>query len=62
MDPDGVHWWPKQRPDNTIATCITGEQVESMPGQAHCEPRSKDGIHFGMDLVWDFLSRYPMGE
>ena len=62
MDQDGDHRWPEQRPDRSTATCVTAEQVESMPGQEHCEPRGEDGIHLGMDLVWDFFSRYASDD
>ncbi len=58
MDPDGDHRWPEQRPDGSTATCVTAEQYASMPGQESCGPPGEDGVHLGMDLVWEFFSRY----
>ena len=34
------------------------QQAEAMPEQKLCEPRTEYGPHRGMDLVWDFFSRY----
>lgn len=58
IDEDGDHRWPAQLTDGPSATCITAEQYESMPGQPHCETRAVSGEHAGMDLVWEFFSRY----
>jgi polyhydroxybutyrate depolymerase len=62
MDPDGSHVWPEQRVDDMPATCVTVEQYDSMPDQARCEPPSGNYVHLGMDLVWDFMSRYRRSD
>jgi poly(3-hydroxybutyrate) depolymerase len=58
IDEDGGHRWPAQRPQGPSATCVTQEQYSSMPGQPHCETRTVGGEHTGMDLVWEFFSKY----
>lgn len=58
VDEDGDHRWPAQRPQGPSATCVTAQQYESMPGQPHCETRTANGEHTGMDLVWQFFSQY----
>jgi polyhydroxybutyrate depolymerase len=58
MDPDGDHNWPEQAVQGMPATCVTVEQYGSMPDQARCELPSGDYVHLGMDLIWDFMSRY----
>jgi polyhydroxybutyrate depolymerase len=62
LDPDGGHEWPEQRVPGASATCVTHEQYESMPDQAHCS--KLDGGHrsYGMDLVWNFFTRYRLPE
>jgi polyhydroxybutyrate depolymerase len=58
MDPDGAHEWPEQLVGDMPATCVTAEQYQSMPDQTHCQSSSGDYVHLGMDLVWQFMSRY----
>lgn len=58
MDPDGTHAWPEQFVEGLPATCVTPEQYDSLPGQAHCESPSGEYVHLGMDLIWGFFSRY----
>jgi polyhydroxybutyrate depolymerase len=58
MDPDGEHAWPEQFVAGVPPTCITPEQYDSLPDQARCETPSGDSVNLGMDLVWDFMSRY----
>ncbi len=58
MDPDGGHDWPGQSVASVPATCVTDEQAASMPGQARCPNVAGEYVHDGMDLVWQFLSRY----
>ena len=58
MDPDGGHEWPEQYAPGLPATCVTAEQYDSLPGQQHCESGSGDTINLGMDLIWQFMSRY----
>ena len=58
MDPDGGHAWPEQYVTGVPATCVTDEQAASMPGQAPCPPPSGKISDLGMQLVWQFVSRY----
>ena len=59
MKPGGRHDWPGQRIESIPPTCVTAEQHESMPGQPRCAASDAGPVHAGMDLVWDFFSRYP---
>ena len=58
MDPDGGHAWPEQYVEDLPATCITSEQYDSLPDQPQCQSSSGDYGHLGMDLVWEFMTRY----
>lgn len=58
MDPEAGHWWPSQGYEGLSATCVTEEQFESLPGQHHCPPEPGTYEHLGMDLIWQFFSRY----
>ena len=58
VDSDETHNWPARRPGGAWPTCVTSQQVEAMPEQKRCEPRTDYGPHRGMDLIWDFFSRY----
>jgi len=58
LDPDGRHAWPEQYVQGLPATCVTAEQYDSLPDQARCQASSGDHVHLGMDLVWQFVSRY----
>jgi polyhydroxybutyrate depolymerase len=62
MDPDGVHAWPEQYVAGMPATCVTSEQYDSLPGQSHCQSPSGEYIHLGMDLIWEFMTRYRTGN
>ena len=57
-DPDGQHEWPGQRIDTISPTCVAPEQIGSLPSQAPCPTEARRVTHQGMDLVWDFMSRY----
>lgn len=57
-DPDEQHEWPGQRIHSISPTCVAPEQTDSLPGQAPCPTESREIAHQGMDLVWDFMSRY----
>ena len=60
MEPGGRHDWPGQRVQSILATCVTEQQYDTMPGQDHC-PQSRDEVvSAGMDVVWDFFRRYPI--
>ena len=58
MDPDGKHVWPEQYVADIPATCVTAEQYDSMPDQARCDTPTGEYGQLGMDLVWDFMSRF----
>ena len=60
LDPDGYHEWPEQYVRDTSATCVTAEQYDSIPGQAHCDPAIGEYGHLGMDIVWAFMKRYRL--
>ncbi len=62
MDPDETHNWPQQGVTGIPATCITAEQSDSMPGQAQCGEATGSYSHLGMDLIWDFFSRYRLQD
>jgi polyhydroxybutyrate depolymerase len=58
LDPDETHNWPGKRPGGPSATCAGPLQQASMPEQQKCERRTDDAPHQGLDLVWQFFSRY----
>lgn len=58
MAPGGGHDWPGQRVSGMPATCVTEEQFGSLPQQERCPLQSGHITHAGMDLVWEFVSRY----
>jgi len=58
MDPEGGHEWPGQRVVSVPPTCVTPEQYDSIPGQARCPESDGALMRDGMDLVWNFFSRY----
>ncbi len=62
MDPTGTHQWPSQRIADAAATCVTEEQYESMPAFPHCGPTTGEYTDLGMELVWQFFSRYRLAE
>ena len=62
MDPDGKHEWPEQGFGSAPATCVTPEQYDSLPDHARCGPATGAYEHLGMDLIWDFVSRYRRPE
>ena len=62
MDPEAGHWWPSQGYEGTSATCVTSEQFESLPEQHRCAPERGDYEHLGMDLLWQFFSRYRRAD
>ncbi|MFT5483191.1 MAG: polyhydroxybutyrate depolymerase [Halieaceae bacterium] len=60
VNPQGTHEWPGQSVDGMPATCVTAQQTASMPGQPHCPKPSGEYVHWGMDLVWQFMQRYRL--
>ena len=57
LDPTGTHVWPMQGERSRPATCVMAEQAATMPEKPICGTPD-NGPHAGMDLVWDFFSRY----
>jgi len=57
MDPDGAHDWPEQRISKIPATCVAPDQQDVMPDRPPC-PVTDERVHKGMDVVWNFFSRY----
>jgi len=57
-DVDLGHEWPGQRVKSVSASCIAPQQFDSMPGQDHCPSATGESQHLGMDLAWEFMSRY----
>jgi poly(3-hydroxybutyrate) depolymerase len=57
-DPDETHNWPARRPGGAWPTCVTSQQVETLPEQRLCEPRLETGPHRGMDVIWEFFQRF----
>jgi hypothetical protein len=64
MDPLGVHDWRGQRLHDIPARCVTEEQQVSLPGQALCPDPDPEKVEklWGMDLTWQFISRYRRSE
>lgn len=60
MDPEGEHDWSGQRVAGMPATCVTAEQLGSMPNKPVCPPSPPGIKHPGMDLVWQFVSQYDL--
>jgi len=60
VDPDETHNWPASRPGGAWPTCVTSQQKDSLPEQRLCEPRTVYGPHRGMDVIWEFFSRFEM--
>lgn len=62
VQPGGGHNWPGQEMRSVSATCVTVQQQESIPDQALCPDAGDEVKRAGMDVVWDFFSRYPVAE
>lgn len=60
LDPQGVHDWRGQRLHNIPANCVTKAQQGSLPEQALCPRPDPEKVKklWGMDLTWQFLSRF----
>jgi polyhydroxybutyrate depolymerase len=57
-DPQGQHEWPGQRLPEVPANCIARPQAGGLSTQPRCPvPDSTEGL-WGMDFVWEFVSRY----
>lgn len=58
VDPLGGHVWPAQRVAGVPATCVSQAQFSSLPAQPHCPEPGGESDQRGMELVWQFFSRY----
>lgn len=59
VDPQGDHDWPGQRVKYRGATCVTNLQIKSIPDAPLCPASGEVYDDRGMELVWQFFSRYP---
>ena len=58
-DPQGAHAWPGASVRPISATCVTAPQQASFPEQPRCPiVKPSEVTDWGIDLVWDFLSRH----
>ncbi|MYK83334.1 MAG: hypothetical protein F4024_12315 [Gammaproteobacteria bacterium] len=58
-DPKGAHAWPGASVGSVTATCVTAQQQASFPDQPLCPASTPEDVtDWGIDLVWDFFSRY----
>ena len=58
------HAWPGMSVPGASATCVTPLQAPAMPGYEVCADTSKTPGYddWGMDLIWDFFSRYSRSD
>jgi len=58
-DPKGAHAWPGASVGSVTAICVTPQQRVSFPNQPLCPVSTPEDVtDWGIDLVWDFFSRY----
>lgn len=62
LDPEAGHEWRGQRDQNIPANCVYPMQAETFPGQPACTVYSREAPPWGMDLAWEFLSRYQLKD
>ena len=58
LDPEAGHEWRGQRDLTIPANCVYPLQANTFPDQPACGSYFFDGEPWGMDMVWQFLSRY----
>ena len=58
LDPAAGHEWRGQRDADIAANCVYPAQADRFPQQPPCGSYHYDGEPWGMDMVWQFLSRY----
>lgn len=58
LDPATGHEWRGQRATGVPANCVYPMQSSSFPDQPLCGSYRRDEPPWGMDLVWQFLSRF----
>ena len=62
VNPTATHEWAEQKYDGWTARCATPQQLALMPGQIPCPPLPDERSTKGINVVWDFLSRYERSE
>lgn len=62
LDPDAGHEWRGQRDQNIPANCVYPIQTQTFPDQPACAAYSRGKAPWGMDLAWEFLSRYQLKD
>lgn len=58
VNPGATHEWAEQKFDGWTARCATPQQLALMPDQIPCPPLPDQRSTKGIDVIWDFLSRY----
>lgn len=62
LDPEAGHEWRGQRDQNIPANCVYPMQTHTFPDQPACAAYSREKAPWGMDLAWEFLSRYQLKD
>lgn len=57
-NPGAWHQWTEQLYEGWDARCANAQQLALMPGQMACPPLPQDRSTRGMDVIWEFLSKY----
>ena len=57
-DPTADHEWAAQRIDAIPADCVAPAQQQDLPRQPVCPAISPTEERWGMELVWQFFSRF----
>ena len=59
-DPVAGHGWQGQRVQMLPANFVTAAQQQDFPSRSACPEIKYLGNQWGMDMVWQFFSRYPL--
>ena len=59
-DPAAGHEWQAQRSPAIAADCVAPAQQQDLPKQVLCPQVSSSQKHWGMEMVWQFFSRYSL--
>lgn len=57
-DPGAWHQWTEQLYEGWDARCANAQQLALIPGQMACPPLPQHRSTRGMDVIWEFLSKY----
>ncbi|MDG2442781.1 MAG: hypothetical protein P8M13_05965, partial [Luminiphilus sp.] len=57
-DPAAGHEWQAQRIPAIPAGCVAPAQQQDLPKQVLCPQVSSPQKRWGMEMVWQFFSRY----